>query len=135
VTRIALAAVIALLSLPAWAGAESWKFVQSVGGMALGKPALDRPGWVLPVRVNVSGLETVSEKPSVMNSALVCERVDVAIEGRNIYLAVVSALPRAGAGPRCPPAELGRIEGGSYSIFYRGPGDAPVPLGEISIGR
>ncbi len=133
--RLALSAFLAALSSPAWAGAENWKFVQSVGGMALGKPALDRPGWVLPVGINVSGLDTVSVKPTVMNSALVCERVEAAIERRNIYLTVVSGLARAGAGPRCPPAELGRIDGGPYSVFYRGPGEAPVPLGEISIGR
>jgi hypothetical protein len=133
--RLALSAFLAVLSMPAWAGAENWKFVQSVGGMALGKPALDRPGWVLPVGTNVSGLETVSVKPAAMNSALVCERVDVAIEQRNIYLTVVSGLTRAGASPRCPPAELGRIDGGSYRVFYRGPGDTPVPLGDISIGR
>jgi hypothetical protein len=134
--HVVLASAIWLLvSLPAWAGAENWKFVQSVGGMALGKPVLDRPGWILPVRIDVSGLDTVSVKPTVMNSALVCERVAVAIEQRNIYLTVVSGLARAGASPRCPPAELGRIDGGQYSVFYRSPGEAPVPLGDLSIGR
>ena len=39
-----------------------------------------------------------------------------------------SLLARAGASPRCPPAELGRIDGGQYSVFYRSPGEAPVPL-------
>lgn len=132
--RIALIVFIASLPVSVFADSESWRFVQSIGGLVVEPPSRDTHGWVLPVRANVSGLETVTGKSTTLNSALICERTDATIEGRNIYLTIVSGLVRPSTSPRCPPAALGEISPGKYSVFYRGPNETPVRIGEVSIG-
>jgi hypothetical protein len=132
--RIALCLLIASLPVSVLAGSESWSFVQSVGGLAVGTPSHGTDGWALPVRAHVSGLETITAKPTTLNSALICERTKAAIEGRNIYITIVSALAHPNARTHCPPATLGEISAGNYSVFYRGPSEMPIPLGEVSIG-
>jgi len=132
--RIALFLLIAFLPVSVLADSESWSFVQSVGGLAIDTPTHGTHGWVLPVRANVSGLETITAKPTTLNSALICESTNAAIEGRNIYITIVSALVHPKTSSRCPPATLGEISAGKYSVFYRGPSETPVRLGEVSIG-
>jgi len=132
--RIALFLLFAFLPVSVLAGSENWSFVQSVGGLAVDTPSHGAFGWVLPVRADVSGLVAVTAKPTTLNSALICERTDAAIEGRNIYITIVSALAHPNTSSRCPPATLGEMPAGKYSIFYRGPSETPVRLGEVSIG-
>ena len=120
--------------MPVLAGAEGWNFVQSVGGLAIAAPSHGAGGWNLPVRANVSGLEAVTNKPTTLNSALICERTNASVEGRNIYLTIVSGLARANASVRCPPASLGELPPGKYQVFYRGPGETAIPVGEVSVG-
>jgi hypothetical protein len=132
--RIALFLLIASLPVSVLAGSESWSFVQSVGGLAVETPSHDTHGWVLPVRVDVSGLKAVTAKPTTLNSALICERTNAAIEGSNIYITIVSALAHPNTSSRCPPATLGEMTPGKYSVFYRGPSETPIRLGEVSIG-
>lgn len=131
--RIALYLLIATLPVPALADSEGWSFIQSVGGLAVGTPSHSAVGWVLPVRADLSGLKTITAKPTTLNSTLVCERTDAAIEGRNIYITIVSALAHPKTSSRCPPATLGEISAGKYNVFYRGPGETPVYLGEVSL--
>ena len=132
--RIALCLLIASLPGSVLAGSESWSFVQSVGGLAVETPSLGTQGWVLPVRADVSGLKSVTAKPTALNSALICERTNAAIEGRNIYITIVSTLAHPNASSNCPAATLGEMSAGKYSVFYRGPSETPVRLGEVSIG-
>lgn len=96
----------------------------------------------MPVRADVSGLQRVTTKPTTLNSALICERTEFNVEGRNIYITVVTApahstpaLPYANNSSRCPYIMLGEMLPGKYSVFYRGPGEAPVDLGEVSLGE
>ncbi len=130
------------MSAAVFAGPEDWSFVQSVGGIAVDAPTLHQWGWVWPVRADVSGLQGIATKPTTLNPALVCIRTDMGVQGRNIYLTVVTAPP--GSTPdllnpkpssRCPPVLLGEMLPGKYSVFYRGPNEAPVPLGEVSFGE
>jgi len=43
---------------------RDWVFVQSVGGIAVGNPHRTPSGVMLPVFVDVSGLRTITTKPS-----------------------------------------------------------------------
>lgn len=140
--RIAFLLLALSMSVPVFAGSERWSFVQSVGGIAVDAPTLWHWGWVLPVRADVSGLQSVTTKPTALNSALVCMRTDFAVEGRNMYLTIVTAPAPSSdaeggqhATSRCPPLTFGEMIPGKYSVFYRGPGETPVPLGEVSFGE
>jgi hypothetical protein len=132
--RLGLCVLVAALPGYVLAGAESWGFVQSVGGIAVGMPSHRVEGWVLPVRADVSGLEAITANPNTLNSALICEETRAAVEGLNIYVTITSALARPNNSPRCPPVALGEMSRGQYSVFYRGPGEPPVRIGEVSLG-
>jgi len=108
---------------------RSWSFVTSVGGISIQTPQRSEKGWVLPVLANVSGIEAVTAKPTLLNSALICENTRAVVEGRSIFLTIETGLVRKGTEVRCPPAVLGSIAPGRYQVFYQGPGESAVPLG------
>jgi len=108
---------------------QTWSFVTSVGGLSIQTPQHTEKGWILPVLANVSGIEAVTMKPRLINSALICENTRAVVEGRSIFLTIETGLVRKGAEVRCPPAALGSIAPGRYRVFYRGPGEPAVPLG------
>lgn len=122
-----------LLPLAANAETRNWSFVQSVGGMSLGAPVRAGTGWSLPITANVSGLEAITQTPTTLNSALVCERTSAVVEDRNIYLAISTGLVRGKYTVNCPSAQLGQVSAGAYRVFYRGPEHKPVLLGEIQV--
>lgn len=143
--RIVYLLLASFMCASVFADPENWSFVQSVGGIAVDAPLLAQWGdwgWVMPVRADVSGLQGVTTKPTALNSALICERTDLAVEGRNMYLTIVTAPAPSSdaeggqhATSRCPPLTFGEMIPGKYSVFYRGPGETPVPLGEVSFGE
>jgi hypothetical protein len=116
-------------------GEQTWAFVQSIGGLKVGAPTRQRDSWVLPVVVNVSGLEAITRKPTTLNSALICDRTNVAVKGNSVYVTISTAVTPSEASVHCPPAMLGSIRAGIYAVNYLGPGEAPTPIGEISIER
>lgn len=129
--RIALATLTASTFLAGCAHSQNWSFVQSVGGILVEAPLRDERGWVLPVRANVAGIEEFSNKPTMVNSALHCVSTKASIEENNIYLTVRTFVVSSGTDSRCPPAVLGKVVPGTYKVFYRGPGEAPVPLSQV----
>jgi hypothetical protein len=113
---------------------QSWAFVVSVGGITVGNPVRADGVWTLPVQADVSGLATFTSKPTALNSSLVCSSVAATIAGNSIYLTLNSDLPGSTKNARCPDARLGAIMSGTYSVFYKGPLDAPVLLRSVHIG-
>lgn len=113
---------------------QSWAFVVSVGGITVGDPVRANGTWSLPVQADVSGLESFASKPTALNSALVCSSVLAKIIDSDIYLTIYSALPDGAKSARCPAAALGVIVPGEYSVFYKGPQDAPVLLRSVHVG-
>ena len=110
-----------------------WQSIQAVGGIAF-ESAEQRPsGWFLPVRVDLSGTDTVTHEPLRLNSSLVCERTSAVIEGINIYLSISARPAHSGLGARCPEANLGALTEGSYRVFYRSRNEPPVFLGDLTI--
>jgi len=103
---------------------QDWRFVQSVGGMALGTPARDDRGHVLlPIHCDVA----------TTNSGMVCLPPWVRVRGRMIYLTLRTSLPAAPYDSRCPPADLGALAPGGYSVVYRSPGGDEHALGSIQL--
>ena len=130
-TRIVLLSL--LLSFAVNAETRTWSFVQSVGGLSIGAPVRVKAGWSLPINANVSGLESVTQAPTTLNSALVCESTSAVVEEGSIYIAISTSLAQGKYKVMCPPAQLGQIASGAYRVFYRGPGHQPVLVGKIQI--
>ena len=112
---------------------RTWAFVTSVGGISIQAPQRSGKGWVLPVLANVSGIEAITVKPTLINSALICENTRAVVEGRSIFLTIETGLARKGTEVRCPPGVLGSIAPGRYRVFYQGPGESAVPLGFVDV--
>ena len=133
VSNIFVGLVLGVPSI-AVATAQSWAFVVSVGGIVIGDAAKANGSWALPVRADVSGLESFTSKPTVMNSAMVCSGVVAKIVRSDIYLTIHTDLAGVGKSAQCPAAKLGVLPAGTYTVFYQGPEGAPVRLRAVQVG-
>ena len=133
-TLIPLAA-LAVSACCSFSEPRTWLFVQSVGGVEVGVPLETETGWTLPVRSDVSGVQTVTVKPTMLNSGLSCQSTEATIEDNAIFLTILTGVAGGNRSPVCPAASLGRLRAGKYPVFYRGPNEKPVAIGEVSIGR
>ncbi len=122
------------ISLPIFAQEQGWSFVQSVGGIRIEAPVKVAGVWTLPLTTNVSGLETVTNSPTVLNSGLVCKATHAVVEGFNIYISIVTDYAGEGKSAVCSSAKLGALLPGEYTIFYRRTNENPVYLGKVAVG-
>jgi hypothetical protein len=113
---------------------QSWSFVESVGGIAVDPPIRSDHTWVLPVRSDVSGLRTITIKPTKVNSGIACQSIRAEIEGGSIYITVLTTVAGSRYNAECPSASLGQVASGRYRVFYRGPNEKPVQIGEVVVG-
>jgi hypothetical protein len=128
-----LGLVLGIPSIAA-ATAQSWSFVVSVGGIVIGDAVKANGSWTLPVRADVSGLESFTSKPTVMNSAMVCSGVVAKIVRSDIYLTIHTDPAGVGKNAQCPAVKLGVLPAGAYTVFYQGPEGAPVRLRSVQVG-
>ena len=99
---------------------RDWRFVQSVGGMAIGQPRRkSNSTYSLPVECNVSGTRAITVHPTALNSAFMCAGFDVRKNGSSVYLTLRTSL--FGRSSRCKAISLGRLTPGTYSVYYRDP--------------
>ena len=114
---------------------RDWQFVQSVGGIAIGKPARDGRGNItLPIHCNVSGTRRITTRPTGIHSALVCERPSVGVRGSMVFITVHTTVASdRNSDADCPAANLGRLKPGRYSVVYRDPDGSSHPLGVIEV--
>ena len=112
---------------------RDWQFVQTVGGLAIGTPHRDdRKHVILPIRCDISGTQTITIHPTTGYSGLAFDLPTVHVRSTNVFITVCTVLP----GKRdasCPPADLGKLAGGDYSVFYSSPGGKREPLGSIKV--
>ena len=114
---------------------RDWKFIQSVGGIAIGEPKLINDNWQLPIECNVSGLKTITVKPSMLNSGLMWADTEVRLKDGEIHISIETALIGMGSKTdSCGPAELGVLKSGAYIIKYLSPDMSTNYLGEVNIG-
>ena len=135
---LSLAAVASCSSLVGWASREprDWRFIQSVGGLAIGTPYRSESGNVLlPVDCDVSG-RYITVQPTAANSGLHASAPAVSIREQSIYLTLRTELAQQGGyGARCPDAELGQLPPGQYSVSYLSPDGSEHSLGSIEVPR
>jgi hypothetical protein len=109
-----------------------WQFVQSVGGAAIGTPQHnEKKHVILPIKCNLAG-ETITTHPTTGYSGLAFDTPKVRINGTNIFLTFRTILAGKWVA-QCPPADLGKLPGGDYAVFYRSPDGTHQPLGSIHI--
>jgi hypothetical protein len=97
-----------------------WDFIQSAGGITVTAPIRHNDGsWKLPVSCDISGLTTITRKPTSLNSALVVTDTSARVDGNKIHLIVVinSAL-RSKKTSHCTAVNLGHMKPGEYIVVY-----------------
>jgi len=113
---------------------QSWDMVQSVGGLRVGNPITQADGTVfLPVICNVSGLETITVKPTMLNSALVVREIAVKCGKDRIQIRVVTCVVDNKHTPYTKGVDLGRMKDGAYQVEYLNPDGTAVRLREVEI--
>ena len=113
----------------------NWAFVQSVGGITVHQPIVKTGDWVLPLNVDVSGQQAFSTKPTKLNSGLSCQSVQAQTESSAIYLTVMVAVAEPNGKTECSYAKTGTLSPGNYKVFYRGPNEQPVLVGEVTVSE
>jgi hypothetical protein len=109
---------------------KDWEFIQSVGGMSVGKPYRTEKGVMLPVSCDVSGLKTITVKPKTMNSGLSIKEIKIERTSNVISLALITSV---GGNSSCNDIFLGYLPSGKYSIVYKEPNGSFIPITEIDI--
>lgn len=113
---------------------RDWSFIQSVGGLAVGEPQkLDNGSYRLPIRCDVSGLQTITIKPTTLNSALGVRETGCAVRGQTIQLWITTCVVDAKHSSAAPDVVLKNIPSGKYQVQYRNRDDTVVNLREIEI--
>jgi hypothetical protein len=110
-----------------------WSFVTDVGGLEVRTPVQSNGRWLLPVRADVSGLQAITNKPTIMNSALVCTAVKAEVKGSDIFLVLETSVAFGTATSSCPDADLGQLAGGSYNVWYGTLQAKRISLGTVRV--
>jgi hypothetical protein len=99
----------------------SWEFIQSAGGIRIEPPHRQNgSSWMLPVICDLSGLKTITTRPSAMHSGVVVTKVLFEIVDHEINIVAVAAVPLGtGQTSACPPIAIKDVDGGEYRVQYR----------------
>ena len=104
---------------PPFSHTRSWEEMQEVGGIKVGKPSKSKNNTVfLPIKCDVSGLQTITQKPTMMNSGLGVYKTEVKIEKNQILISVVTCIISERYNPACKGVYLKKITPGKYDVFY-----------------
>ena len=134
VTLVFIASGFATAGISDWFYGQSWNFMESVGGISIGTPSRNLQGSVyLPVICDVSGLTTITRKPTVLNSALVVTGIDKKIEDKRIYISVSTGLASKNSSCTCSGVDMGSIPAGDYQVFYYGSDREKHSLGKVTV--
>ena len=89
---------------------------------------------MLPVVCDVSGLTTVTQKPTKMNSGLVVTRMLSQISGKEIHISVVLNTPLSTSRTsRCTEITLIGVNAGEYRVVYEEPNKPTHALGIVTL--
>ena len=113
---------------------EDWDFIQKVGGIKTGTPLETEDGFYLPVKCNVSGLDSVTIKPTTLNSSLSCLKIKSTVNGNTIHLRVITGLAVTKKFDcNCKVVRVGDLEPGNYTVYYGDESSFEHPIGKFTI--
>lgn len=112
----------------------NWDFIQKVGGIKTETPMETEDGYYLPVICNVSGLDSVTIKPTYLNSALSCLKIKSTMNGNVIHLKVIAGLALTKkSNCNCKAVRVGDLAPGSYTVYYGDESSFEHPIGKFTI--
>lgn len=113
---------------------RDWTFIQSVGGIKTEKPLETEDGFYLPVICNVSGQDSVTLKPTGINSALFCLKTKTKIKENKIYLTVITGYSLfEELNSKTKAVRIGKLKAGNYTVLYEDNKSGEHQIGEFTI--
>ena len=113
---------------------QSWEMIQSVGGLRVDDPVTQGDGTVfLPIVCNVSGLDTITVKPTMLNSALVVRKITAKCRKDRILIQVVTCVVDNKHTSISKGVRLGRMKPGAYHVEYMNPDGTMMMVRRIEI--
>jgi hypothetical protein len=122
--KIAFVFIILLLTFPfafdmLTVSTLTWSDIQRYGGLKVGQPLDTEKGYFLPIICNVSGNDSITLRPTSLNSSNVCKRTRVTINKNNIFICVKVSGPYFDDETcNCKAIRLGQLNQGHYKVFY-----------------
>ena len=114
----------------------NWNFVQAVGGIKVGDPRpISKGDWIIPTEIDVSGLTTITIKPTTINSALVVRDVRCKIRQDRILVWVIACVvtDRYNESHWVKGITLKGIKPGKYKVQYLNPDGSMENIRSIEI--
>ncbi len=138
---IIIISIIVLLTSVLWSSFciltrenASWNFIQNVGGIKTSTPLETEDGFYLPIECNVSGLDSITVKPTTLNSALSCIKTKVTINENSIHLRIVTGLALSkNLDSKCKDVSIGDIKPGKYKVYYGDKSEFEHQIGAFTI--
>ena len=113
---------------------RDWDFIQKVGGIKTENPLETQDGFYLPVICNVSGTDSITVKPTQLNSALVCTNIHVKHINDKIYLTIITGLPISSYKTcNCKAVNIGRLKNGLYKVYYKDKSSTEHEIGQFDV--
>ena len=119
-----------------WLTSETrgWQFIQQTGGMRVGAPIEKDGKRMLPINYDVTGLTTVTCKPTIMNSGLAVRRIQaVGRDGKIVVRVDTQVVEKTSPSGPSYFSDISGIPRGSYDVYYEIAGDPEKLLGRIEI--
>ena len=113
----------------------NWAFIQQVGGIKIKKPLLTEDGLYLPIFCNVSGLDSITVRPTILNSGLICANSEVSVSENKIYITIVTGLIHFNKGYRKSRAAYigNELRSGHYFVYYKDETNDINLIGEFNL--
>ena len=113
---------------------QSWETIQSMGGLRVNDPVMRDDGtFFLPVVCNVSGLDTITVKPTAINSALVVRKIATRIKKHTIQIQIVTCVVDNRHTSCTKGVEIGSLQRGTYQVEYLNPDGMTVPIRTVEM--
>lgn len=109
---------------------EDWKFIQSVGGMSA-----TMKDSTLIVDCDVSGMKTVTVKPTMINSGMGVRELKHKRDGNTILLTLVTCVIGKDVKTTPKPVDLSDYPAGEYSIQYLDPDGTRHAVGKVTLEK
>jgi hypothetical protein len=96
-----------------------WAEIQRYGGIKIEKPLETQDGYYMPIVCDVSGLDSITVRPTGVSSWNTFKRTKVSIKDHFIFISVSISGPFYGEGTtKCKAAKIGKLEHGHYLVYY-----------------
>lgn len=105
---------------------QSWAFIESVGGMKV-----HVMGRELVVHCDVSGTQTVTKKPTLVNSGIGVRKTKCLQLDHLLRLSVITSALEEGMISTCSSIDLSAYRPGRYVVEYLDPDGSNHPVGQI----